>query len=53
MPTLTLSSTGSALTTGKPRWRLKVTATITGLTAHITIIVPPGVSQLEFRAPSG
>ena len=53
MPTLISTSAGSALSTGKPRQRLKITATITGLTAHITIIVPAGVSQLEFRAPLG
>lgn len=53
MATLISTSAGSALSTGKPRKRLKITATITGLTAQITIIVPAGVSQLEFRAPLG
>ena len=53
MATLISSTAGAALTTGRPRLRLPLSATITGLVAHLTVIVPSGVSQILIRGRAG
>lgn len=47
------SSSGKVLSTGKPSRRMRISKTITGLTSHVTLHVPPGVTQIEFGAPNG
>lgn len=53
MATLISAGTGSALSTGKPRLRLPMSVTVTGLVAHLSIEVPAGVSQILIWGRAG